>query len=204
MSEGWPEGLKRLTVRQLLRLGAASDVEPRRDVLEELGYRARKGSKLSFRYLIAALEDRDPRIRLSACFGLGVANDPAAIPALERLVDDPSEVAPRGTYVGRWARSAIAEITAPPIDDALWSADPWDAAQRQRCVSLLGHPNAEVRGFAANMLGRFGDASVRESLLALTSDDEPYGFYRSVSETAYAALWRLDRRLARRNRDATG
>lgn len=84
----------------------SEDVDVRGESAEALAY---IGDRRSSADLIAALSDRSPEIRFWAAFALATVGDDAAIPHLERLVDDATAISQFGT-VGKEAREAIQEI----------------------------------------------------------------------------------------------
>jgi HEAT repeat protein len=86
----------------------SEDVDVRGEAAEALAY---IGDRRSSADLIAALSDRRAEVRFWAAFALATVGDDAAIPHLERLVDDTIPIPQFGT-VGKEARDAIKAINS--------------------------------------------------------------------------------------------
>lgn len=84
----------------------AEAVEVRGEAAEALAY---IGDRRSSTDLIVALSDRSAEIRFWVAFALAAVGNDAAIPHLERLVDDKTPILPFGT-VGEEARDAVDAI----------------------------------------------------------------------------------------------
>ncbi len=135
----------------------------------ELGHIGTDGAAAQ---LILALDRRDGVAR-GAARELGRLAHPKAIPALVRMLDDPS---------GRQAATEALLLTGPRAFEAVLAA--------------LRHPEAEVRRLVAEVLGELRDKRATEALIDLLQTDGAYEV-RSAAATALGqikdarAVWAL-------------
>jgi HEAT repeat protein len=94
--------------------------------------------------------DRPTLVRRTAAKALGAFQNPVALPALRRALDDPS------TNVRIWASRSLGELK--------------DRESLYRLIERLDDENATVRVYAAEALGEIGDQRSTEPLIACLGD----------------------------------
>ena len=107
--------------------------------------------------------ERPTLVRRTAAKALGAFQNPVALPALRRALDDPS------TEVRIWASRSLGEIK--------------DRESLYRLIERLGDENATVRIYATQALGEIGDQRATEPLIARLGDRS-----RTVRLTVIGAL----------------
>jgi HEAT repeat protein len=183
-----PDDVSEELLDAFCRIGPVA-VDPLLDLYRRLD--PDEGGEVSF--LLAALRVCDPRIldllvgRLAvdpgdAAIQLGLYGDPAAKPALEKLLREfeANGDVPPGTVSE--IRSALQELDEPREEETAEPYDIWadypetalplfDHLSEQECMEFLGSPVAEYRARAAESLGSELSAAVKARLFDMARID---------------------------------
>jgi len=162
MALGWFKD--RRAVTPLTRLLTDADASVRSSVVQALG---ELGDRSVVPQVMALASDKDEWVRIRVARSLGVLGDTQAIPVLIDLLDDKQE----------WVRF-----------NATWSLGTLKATTAMKpLIRMLNlDPNPNVRRGAAEALGRMGDDTVVEHLVACLTDESDM-----VLEAIDQALQRL-------------
>ena len=155
-----PADVARVASASLKRLGASAEprlIEALRVGSSELRRRLLPilSGKLAARdELVACLDDDDPTVRALACDALARTSDPAAVPALFRLLEDPD---------ARVGQAALGAIQSLGSDET-----------RRLALSAASSPDARLRRAALRIIGYFGYPEGLSALAdgARASDDK--------------------------------
>ncbi|MDD3043633.1 MAG: HEAT repeat domain-containing protein [Methanosarcinaceae archaeon] len=172
---------------------------------EELGYTAASAfgnlrSNQTVEKLTGLLDSRDPIIRANAVKALGNTEDPAVIPPLIEMLEDPAlEVRKEAAHMlgtFGYLEAPGAEKAVTPLIRALEDRDEdvrisviyslgsfGDEEAVLPLISLLGHKDAAVRKAAAYALGRIGDPRAVEALTERVETEENWLERRIMAET---------------------
>jgi HEAT repeat protein len=137
--------------------------------------------------VIQLLDNKDPRVRMSACMALERIGDPAAVAPLLRLLDDAD------LRIWQAAEQALGKIGRPAVP-ALIQAAAASAAKPRGFAAMglirdlrlvpvllgyLSHPDAKFRSAAVHALSMQYSNKVRPALVGMLGDRDP-GVRRDV------------------------
>jgi HEAT repeat protein len=147
---------------QLIEALRAGSSEERRLLVPILG-----GRRSARDALVACLEDEDPTVRALSCDALAKTSDPAAAPAIFRLLGDTD---------ARVGQAAMAAIQSLGSDET-----------RRLALEAARSPDPRVRRAGLRIVGYFGYAEGLEAFSEATRDDD-----ERIREAAVAGLPFLD------------
>lgn len=147
-------------------------------------------------YLIDALSDPNPKIRISAIMLLGWSGDIHAVRPLFKFLDseDSGRVIRAVIDIGKDAEDIVIEKITEGNEIVREGAahilgEIGDKKSVNALILFLGDENGHVRQTSATALGKIGDAAAAKSLIDLLSDEYP-----NVQEAAIEALGRINDR----------
>src|ERR1051325_8271377 len=162
MNTSGSPNLSDLLVRSISDLLAGNTPEQRADAAVRLG---QTRSRAAVSYLIKALADTAPEVRLAAVNSLGEIGDPASIDPLKRLLEsETSELVSRAAILSAISK---AEQPKPELSTRPQTATLNDllGASYQKIESTLRAPSAALKpSDAESEIGRYADNVFRETV----------------------------------------